>query len=43
MKPNSLKILHIKKCFIVASKAEPIPPLGTILGNLGVSSSQFCG
>lgn len=28
--------------FINAGSAEPGPPLGTVLGNLGVNSSKFC-
>ena len=33
---NNLKITHIKRCFLISKSAEPAPPLGTILGNLGV-------
>jgi len=36
------EITHIKKSFIMANKAEPVPPLGTILGNIGVSTIKFC-
>lgn len=39
---NILKITHIKRCFLIAKNAEPIPPLGTILGNLGISTIKFC-
>lgn len=39
---NSLDILHIKKCFLISKSAEPVPPLGTILGNLGVNTIKFC-
>jgi ribosomal protein L11 len=39
---NNLEVLHIKKCFLVSKSAEPIPPLGTILGNLGVNTVKFC-
>jgi ribosomal protein L11 len=28
--------------FIFAQGAEPVPPLGTILGNLGINSTKFC-
>ena len=28
--------------FVNAGVAEPGPPLGTVLGNLGVNSSKFC-
>jgi len=31
-----------KKMFIGAGKADPAPPLGTVLGNLGVTTSAFC-
>lgn len=33
---------HLKKIFIFATKADPSPPLGTILGNIGVNTSAFC-
>jgi ribosomal protein L11 len=36
------EIKHIKKCFLMSQKAEPIPPLGTILGNIGVNTIKFC-
>lgn len=39
---NTLEVTHIKKCFLTARAAEPIPPLGTILGNLGVNTVKFC-
>ena len=32
----------IKKCYIMSKKAEPLPPLGTVLGNLGVNTNKFC-
>ena len=28
--------------FVKAGSAEPGPPLGTVLGNLGVNASKFC-
>jgi len=31
------KLNYIQSC-----KAEPIPPLGTVLGNLGVNTVSFC-
>ncbi len=37
-----LNISHVKKCFLKAKSAEPIPPLGTILGNLGLNTVKFC-
>jgi len=37
-----LDIKHIKKCFLMSQKAEPVPPLGTILGNIGVNTIKFC-
>ena len=39
---STLKITHIKKSFLMAKNAEPAPPLGTILGNLGVNTVKFC-
>lgn len=39
---NNIEILHIKKCFLISKSAEPLPPLGTILGNLGVNTIKFC-
>lgn len=39
---NLLKVIHIKRCFLLSNNAEPGPPLGTILGNLGVNSAKFC-
>jgi large subunit ribosomal protein L11 len=42
MSKNFLKIIHIKRCFLLAGLAEPAPPLGTILGNLGVNTIKFC-
>lgn len=37
-----LNVAHTKKCFLVSNSAEPAPPLGTILGNLGVNTVKFC-
>lgn len=37
-----LESKHIKKVYIQAGGAEPAPPLGTILGNLGVNTNTFC-
>lgn len=39
---NTLKVIHIKKTFLLSNNAEPAPPLGTILGNLGVNTIKFC-
>src|SRR5688572_4740966 len=39
---NILKPKHIKKLFIPSANAEPGPPLGTILGNLGANTVSFC-
>lgn len=39
---SNLDIKHIKKCFLMSQKAEAIPPLGTILGNIGVNTIKFC-
>jgi ribosomal protein L11 len=33
---------YIKKIFIRAASADPSPPLGTVLGNLGVQTTLFC-
>jgi len=33
---------YIKKIFIRAQSADPSPPLGTVLGNLGVQTTGFC-
>jgi ribosomal protein L11 len=33
---------YIKKIFIRAASADPSPPLGTVLGNLGVQTTIFC-
>jgi ribosomal protein L11 len=35
-------IKYIKKCFLMSQKAEAVPPLGTILGNIGVNTIKFC-
>ncbi len=32
----------IKQLYIRAGAADPAPPLGTVLGNLGVNTSLFC-
>jgi len=37
-----LDVKHIKKCFLMSQKAEAVPPLGTILGNIGVNTIKFC-
>jgi len=39
---DNLEVLHVKKCFLISKNAEPLPPLGTILGNLGVNTVKFC-
>lgn len=39
---DNLEVSHIKKCYLISKKAEPLPPLGTILGNLGVNTVKFC-
>jgi len=33
---------YCKKCFLISQKAEALPPLGTILGNIGVNTIKFC-
>lgn len=35
-------MLIVKNCYIMSNKAVPTPPLGTILGNLGVNTINFC-
>ncbi len=35
-------VKHTKKCFLMSQKAEAVPPLGTILGNIGVNTIKFC-
>jgi large subunit ribosomal protein L11 len=39
---NILIPKYTKKIFIVSQSADPAPPLGTVLGNLGVNTVQFC-
>lgn len=34
-------VKHIKKIYISSQSADPSPPLGTILGNLGVIQILF--
>jgi large subunit ribosomal protein L11 len=33
---------YIKNLFIQSQSADPSPPLGTVLGNLGVNTVMFC-
>jgi len=35
-------IKYLKKCYLMSQKAEAVPPLGTILGNIGVNTIKFC-
>lgn len=35
-------IKYVKKLYIRASSADPSPPLGTVLGNIGVNTVSFC-
>lgn len=39
---NGAPVKHAVDIFIRSNGAETGPPLGTILGNLGVNSSKFC-
>lgn len=39
---NKHLIKHIKKIYLRAQSADPAPPLGTVLGNLGVNTNTFC-
>ena len=33
---------QLKNLYIISQSADPSPPLGTILGNLGVNTVSFC-
>jgi large subunit ribosomal protein L11 len=35
-------VKHVKKIYILSQSADPSPPLGTVLGNLGVNTNTFC-
>ena len=37
-----LEIKNVITIYILAQKAENTPPLGTVLGNLGVNAIKFC-
>lgn len=37
-----MEVKYILNLYIVAQSADAGPPLGTILGNLGVNSTNFC-
>ena len=39
---HNLDIMHILEVFIPSGNAESGPPLGTVLGNLGVNTVNFC-
>lgn len=39
---TTLELLHTLTIYIRAQGAEATPPLGTVLGNLGVNSIKFC-
>lgn len=39
---NGVPIKHAVDIFIKSNGAETGPPLGTILGNLGINSAKFC-
>lgn len=39
---KDVSVNHIVDIFIRAQSADMGPPLGTVLGNLGVNSSKFC-
>lgn len=39
---NGVPIKHSVDIFIKSNGAETGPPLGTILGNLGINSAKFC-
>lgn len=33
---------YLKKIYVQSQNADPSPPLGTVLGNLGVNTVNFC-
>ena len=37
-----MELKHTLNIYIVSQKAEATPPLGTVLGNLGVNAVKFC-
>ena len=37
-----MEVKYVLNLYIVAQSADAGPPLGTILGNLGVNSTNFC-
>jgi large subunit ribosomal protein L11 len=39
---NLVGTKYIKKIYLRAQSADPSPPLGTVLGNIGVNASNFC-
>lgn len=39
---SNLEIKHIKNIYLMSNSIEPAPPLGTILGNMGVNTVKFC-
>lgn len=39
---NRHLVKHIKRIYLRAQSADPAPPLGTVLGNLGVNTNTFC-
>lgn len=39
---SETKLQYIKTMYIQSQSADPAPPLGTILGNLGVNTVKFC-
>src|SRR5690606_552425 len=39
---NGVPVKHAIDIFVKSNGAETGPPLGTILGNLGVNSAKFC-
>jgi len=39
---QGLEAKYVKKIFIQSQMADPSPPLGTVLGNLGVNTVNFC-
>ena len=37
-----VRVKYIKKIYLQSNSADPSPPLGTILGNIGANAGTFC-
>lgn len=42
MDNNLVGVKYVKKIYLRAQSADPSPPLGTILGNIGANALNFC-